>query len=217
MNTTIQYPSRQRLVAERLRRHWTQLEVADHLGTTPGNVSRWERGITSPGPYFRSRLCDLFGKNARELGLTWDEPDETLSLHVQISFLVASFLRDAFTRSHQSFTDREDLLAQVHTLLRPETTAALSSVLANSAQGEPNFPEQESLNQAWLAQTVAQDLQKLILDSVVAVVLVALNSNGGSRSYSLQKRLHQRYTTHSEDCCDEFLPLRGSLHQRQGA
>ena len=48
MNTTIQFPSRQRLVAERLRRHWTQLEVADQLGTTPGNVSRWERGITSP-------------------------------------------------------------------------------------------------------------------------------------------------------------------------
>lgn len=79
MNTTIQGVSRQRLVAERLRRHWTQLEVAERLGTTPGNVSRWERGITSPGPYFRSRLCEVFGRSARELGLIWDEHDDTLN------------------------------------------------------------------------------------------------------------------------------------------
>ena len=76
MNTTIQIASRERLIAERLRRRWTQLEVADHLGTTPGNVSRWERGITSPGPYFRSRLCELFGMSAQELGLSHGGPSE---------------------------------------------------------------------------------------------------------------------------------------------
>ncbi len=69
-------PPRQRLVGERLRRRWTQLEVADQLGTTPGNVSRWERGITSPGPYFRHKLCELFGRKAQELGLAGDGPEE---------------------------------------------------------------------------------------------------------------------------------------------
>ena len=53
MNTPVKVPPRERLAAERLRRHWSQLKVADHLGTTPGNVGRWERGITSPGSYFR--------------------------------------------------------------------------------------------------------------------------------------------------------------------
>src|SRR6266567_6790960 len=83
MNTTVKVPPRQRRSAERLRRRWSQLEVADQLGTTPGNVSRWERGITSPGPYFRSKLCELFGSSAQDLGLTWDESDEALSPHTQ--------------------------------------------------------------------------------------------------------------------------------------
>ncbi len=217
MNTTIQIPPRQRLVVERMRRRWTQLEVADQLGTTPGNVSRWERGITSPGPYFRRKLCELFGSSAQDLGLTWDESDEALSPHTQASVLAASFQKDASARSHPSFTDREDLLAQVRTLLRPETTAALSSVPANSGQGELNLPEQESMDQAWLAQSVAQYLQKLFLDNMGAVVLVVLNSSVGSRLSSPQKSLCQRHTTRREDCCDEYPPMRGTLRQRQGA
>jgi transcriptional regulator with XRE-family HTH domain len=72
MKTTAKGSPKQRLAAERMRRRWTQLEVADQLGTTPGNVSRWERGITSPGPYFRRKLCELFGRSAHELGLAWD-------------------------------------------------------------------------------------------------------------------------------------------------
>src|SRR5215469_1082906 len=174
MNATIQVHPRQRLVTERLRRRWTQQEVAEQLGTTPGNVSRWERGITSPGPYFRSRLCELFGRSARELGLTWDESDDTRGLQAQASVLAASFLRDALARNHPAFADNENLLAQVRTLLRPETTAALSSVSANSGIGDLNLPEQESLDQARLAQAVAHYLQKLILDNMGAVVFVVL-------------------------------------------
>ena len=217
MNTTIQIPSRQRLVAERLRRGWTQLEVADRLGTTPGNVSRWERGITSPGPYFRHRLCELFGRSSGELGLTWVESDEILSHHAQASSLAASFQRDASARSQPSFMNREDLLAQVRTLLRPETMAALSGVSANSGQGEFILAEQESMDQAWLSQTVAQYLQKLILDNIGAVVLVVLNNNVGSRPPTLQNSLYQRHITRREDCCDEYPPMQGTLRQRQGA
>jgi len=77
MNRTVKVPPRQRLSAERIRRRWSQLEVADQLGTTPGNVSRWERGITSPGTYFRNKLCELFGSSAQELGLTWGESDDS--------------------------------------------------------------------------------------------------------------------------------------------
>lgn len=73
---TVKVSPRQRLSAERIRRRWSQLEVADQLGTTPGNVSRWERGITSPGTYFRHKLCELFGISARELGLAWDAAEE---------------------------------------------------------------------------------------------------------------------------------------------
>ncbi len=57
------------LVAERERRGWTQEEVAKQIGTTAPNVSRWERGETRPGAYFRQHLSTLFGKSAEELGL----------------------------------------------------------------------------------------------------------------------------------------------------
>jgi tetratricopeptide (TPR) repeat protein/transcriptional regulator with XRE-family HTH domain len=53
----------------REERNWSQQEVADQIGTTLVNVSRWERNVTSPQPYYRQKLCDLFGKSAHELGL----------------------------------------------------------------------------------------------------------------------------------------------------
>lgn len=60
---------RVRLTEARGARGWSQQEVADHIGTTYVNVSRWERGITRPSPYFRKKLCVLFGKSEPELDL----------------------------------------------------------------------------------------------------------------------------------------------------
>ena len=60
---------RLRLTEARIGRNWSQQYVADRIGTTHLNVSRWERGITKPGPYFRRKLCSLFGKSEQELDL----------------------------------------------------------------------------------------------------------------------------------------------------
>src|SRR5712691_6738201 len=60
---------RWRLIEARNLRDWSQHEVADRIGTTTVNISRWERGITKPGPYFRRKLCALFGKSEEELDL----------------------------------------------------------------------------------------------------------------------------------------------------
>ena len=57
------------LVEARCQRHWTQQVVAERVGTTVVNVSRWERGLSTPGAYFRYHLCALFGKSVEELGL----------------------------------------------------------------------------------------------------------------------------------------------------
>jgi len=58
-----------RLKYERQLHNWSQQKVADMIGSTVGNVSRWERGATSPSPYFRLKLCELFDKDAVALGL----------------------------------------------------------------------------------------------------------------------------------------------------
>ncbi len=53
----------------RILRGWSQAKVAEKVGTDPVTVSRWERGLSSPYPHFREKLCILFEKNAEELGL----------------------------------------------------------------------------------------------------------------------------------------------------
>src|SRR5436853_3446585 len=60
---------RLRLTEARNERKLSQQQVADRIGTTHVNVSRWERGITKPNPYFRRKLCSLFGKTEQELDL----------------------------------------------------------------------------------------------------------------------------------------------------
>src|SRR2546421_3906138 len=70
---------RWRLAEARTIRKWSQQEVAGLIGTSSINISRWERGITRPNPYFRRKLCALFGKSEQELdisagveGTTWN-------------------------------------------------------------------------------------------------------------------------------------------------
>ena len=56
------------LKAEREKRGWSQARVAQQIDTESVNVSRWERGFSSPSPYYREKLCKLFEKDAQDLG-----------------------------------------------------------------------------------------------------------------------------------------------------
>src|SRR5436853_6206128 len=80
---------RLRLTEARILRGWSQQDVADRIGTTHVNVSRWERGITKPTPYFRRKLCSLFGKTEQELDLvlTPEAPQATSSVSVSVESL----------------------------------------------------------------------------------------------------------------------------------
>jgi len=70
---------RVRLTEARNNRNLSQQEVADLVGSTHVNVSRWERGITRPSPYFRRKLSTLFGKTEAELDLVVSRDDSELS------------------------------------------------------------------------------------------------------------------------------------------
>ncbi len=63
----------QNIRIERNRRSWTQKYVAQGIGTTEQNVSRWERGQTVPDTYYRQKLCDLFEMSAEQFGFFHDE------------------------------------------------------------------------------------------------------------------------------------------------
>jgi predicted ATPase/DNA-binding CsgD family transcriptional regulator/transcriptional regulator with XRE-family HTH domain len=62
-------PWNQRLRRERVQLGWSLDEVAKAIKTNPETVSRWERGQAFPSPKYRGKLCQLYGKNADELGL----------------------------------------------------------------------------------------------------------------------------------------------------
>jgi transcriptional regulator with XRE-family HTH domain len=58
-----------RLRTMRESRQWTQVQVAEMIGSTSVNVSRWENNVTFPSRYYRDKLCQLFDKSERALGL----------------------------------------------------------------------------------------------------------------------------------------------------
>ncbi|MDQ2902131.1 MAG: tetratricopeptide repeat protein [Chloroflexota bacterium] len=135
-----------RLIASRLRqerelRAWTQSEVAERIGSTRINVSRWENGITMPSPYYRQKLGELFGKSIQELGFTLESSEEynneMLSFPVNDTFMSSSSLPiwSVPYRRNPFFTGREEILSHLYTVLRTRKTAALTQAQAISGLG----------------------------------------------------------------------------------
>jgi tetratricopeptide (TPR) repeat protein len=93
---------------------WSQQELADQIGTTPINVSRWENGHTSPSPFFRQRLSEVYGKMPAELGL------------VSSSSPQGSKIWNMPNTRNPFFTGREQLLESLLERLSSARTAALT-------------------------------------------------------------------------------------------
>src|SRR5947209_7760810 len=106
------FPLNARLRNARVEHGWSQQELADLIGTTPVNISRWENGSHFPIPYFRQRLCEVFGKAPAELGLV-PVSDSSRIWTIPIAH-------------NPLFTGREDLLALLHKRLSTARMAALT-------------------------------------------------------------------------------------------
>ena len=111
------------LVEARQQRGWSQQDVGERIGTTQNTVSRWERGIITPTPYFREKLSALFGKSAEELGITKKDvlplPSKNETLKDISAPIFLSQEAPIWTIPYQRnpfFTGREKLLHFIHTV-----------------------------------------------------------------------------------------------------
>jgi transcriptional regulator with XRE-family HTH domain len=131
------------LKVERERRGWSQSRIANAVGTTIRTVSRWEQGIVMPSPYYRERLCVLFGKSAEQLGLLSGtngseiiQEEALLPLEIQSSSSPSpaqeSFLADPTIpetlSSTNSLLGRAELLARVKQQLFKGDNLALTAI-----------------------------------------------------------------------------------------
>lgn len=129
----------QQLKRERERHGWSQADVAEKIGTTAPNVSRWEHGITSPGPYFRQKLCQLFEKTVEELGLlqesTAKKPDELSDRGSEQCEQAIPLLWSVPYHRNPFFTGRDSMLERLYSELRSEKAVALTQTQAISGLG----------------------------------------------------------------------------------
>ena len=135
-------PFASRLRQERERRAWAQSEVAERIGTTQVNVSRWENGNTVPNPYFRQRLSELFGKSIDELGFIFASSDRRIEETSPSSSTNDDYVSPSSQelwnvpyRRNPFFTGREAILDHLYTVLKSSKTAALTQPQAISGLG----------------------------------------------------------------------------------
>ncbi|HJT59411.1 MAG TPA: NB-ARC domain-containing protein, partial [Ktedonobacteraceae bacterium] len=112
------------LVRTRLEKGWTQAQLAEEVGTTFETVSRWERGIVIPGLYYRQKLCRVFNKTARELGL-----DDTSG----ISPTRADVTRTVFLSSAYADADRKLVVSLKQELAMRDITVWSSGLVKRQA------------------------------------------------------------------------------------
>src|SRR5579875_3667232 len=98
-----------KLQHERELRGWSQQNVAEAIGTDFKRISAWENGTNQPSPYYRAKLCEIFGKNAQELGFLDQASDENC---VSKNISSSSDLRD--TTNRQNLTTVQPASSSVH-------------------------------------------------------------------------------------------------------
>src|SRR5258706_11245561 len=108
----------QRLKAQRELRGWSQKYVAEQIGADHYYLSRWGRGTAMPSPHYRQKLCVLFDKDARELGLqpqrhsdsSTGTPLETATVSSSPAFVVHDPIIPPLMADTLRLVGRDDLL-----------------------------------------------------------------------------------------------------------
>lgn len=109
---------------------WSRTYVAQKIGSDAQTIGRWERGTTSPSPFYRQALCELFRMNAAELGLLKDEVPEPVVAEKREELPLAEVRREELPVEEVStigeHTERERLGQPVFSAYRPYPQAPVA-------------------------------------------------------------------------------------------
>src|SRR5712691_9277040 len=90
MKSSEEFVPNERLRRARSLKGWSQSDLAEQVDTSFEIVSRWERGVTVPSPYYRERLCAVLGQSTEDLGLLHIRLDAYTPLPSPLVFLASS-------------------------------------------------------------------------------------------------------------------------------
>ncbi len=228
----------QQLRYERIRRGWSQQELADEIGTTPINIGRWERGVTLPGPHFRRKLCVVFEKTAQELGLLQETTATYTATEVPpqtpTSALAQNTPRPLWNVPYNRnllFTGREDILTQLHNafmqgqypvaLAQPQAISGLGGIGKTQTAIEYAYRYRDSYDSILWARADSTDL--LISDFLLIAALLNLPQRNEQDQSIVIKAVVHWFDTHERwllimDNADQlelvhkFIPSAGKGH-----
>jgi len=126
----------QRIRNERFARNWSQKMLAEKIiaildegdgtgdiDTAITSINRWENNKAAPSPFYREKLCRVFGKSPEAWGIvkpSYEEPSSIWNV---------PYLRNP------CFTGREEIIIQLHDNFSKRKTIALTQPYAVSGLG----------------------------------------------------------------------------------
>lgn len=121
------------LKGARVSKGWSQDDVAREIGTDAFTISRWERGVTTPGPHFRAKLSALFDLSVAELGLLpakeEEQADQAASEPAEVPLTPAPILDAAIPPvGARNLVGRDDLILHLKQRLLAGERVALSAL-----------------------------------------------------------------------------------------
>ena len=191
----------------------SQEEVAEKVGTDQKVVSRWERGISRPSPYFRKKLMEVFGKNALELGLLDQQSSDNDS---QEGIPVDGSVTDTCNPSmfDLGVTDKLDLAESIINLAWEAWFASRPGVAARHVN--KLLPSLEQIAYSHYLPVHTLRAKKLVSRAHGLLGSVCLDASQNDTAFFHYKQAHRfAEEIHDVDLTMTYLCLMGDVLRRQ--